>query len=162
MELLKEYLKFCITFKGRINRKVFLLYQLWFGSCLLFSYLLKTILLPENYTPPISISILSSILSIVFLFPLIVITFIGILSCCIKRSHDLNLSGWWYIIFTIALEVVIDDNRSSRLSGLLPFPIASGITLIVFLITTTLYVSLIFIKGTTSKNKYGPDPLKKL
>ncbi|WP_199555627.1 DUF805 domain-containing protein [Sandaracinobacteroides hominis] len=59
----------------------------------------------------------------------LVAIFLPMLSAAIRRLHDTDRSGWWYLI------------------GLVP--IVGGIVLLIFLI----------LKGTEGANRFGPDPL---
>ena len=57
-------------------------------------------------------------------------TIIPTLSITVRRLHDIDKSGWWYLISLI--------------------PLVGGIILIVFLAT----------EGTYGPNLYGPDPIE--
>ncbi|MEJ5978239.1 DUF805 domain-containing protein [Novosphingobium sp. PS1R-30] len=62
-------------------------------------------------------------------------TFIPNIAVTVRRLHDRDMSGWWYLGFFIA--------------GFIPFVnMISGIALIV----------LMFLDGTRGPNRFGPDP----
>ncbi len=63
-------------------------------------------------------------------------TVIPAITVTVRRLHDRNLSGWWYLAF-VAVSFV---------------PILDWISSIVLLVVMCL-------KGTDGDNKYGPDPL---
>lgn len=58
------------------------------------------------------------------------------LSVLVRRFHDRNLSGWWYL--------------ASIVVGIIPY-IGILASIAVFVITV--------LKGTEGDNKFGPDPL---
>lgn len=63
-------------------------------------------------------------------------TVLPTISVFVRRFHDINLSGWWYL--------------GCIIGGFIPY--------IGFLISLVPYV-IGFIKGTAGDNNYGPDPL---
>jgi uncharacterized membrane protein YhaH (DUF805 family) len=72
----------------------------------------------------------------------------------VKRLHDRNRSGWWIVLFFIApalLGKIADRLGDSSAADLLT-PIAFGLNLWGF-------VELMFLKGASGPNRYGPDPL---
>jgi len=101
---------------GRINRKVFL--WGWF-SLILVSILIETGITYffGQHSKGYSFAILPTAYSITVLF--------------IKRFHDLNKSGWFFL------------------------------TLLIPIVSLYFYLILIFKKGATGDNNYGPDPLEK-
>ncbi len=62
--------------------------------------------------------------------------FIPIIAVTVRRLHDRNMSGWWYLAALVA--------------GMIPF--VGFIASIALLVITIL-------KGTEGANKFGPDPL---
>jgi uncharacterized membrane protein YhaH (DUF805 family)/Tol biopolymer transport system component len=110
-----------ISAKGRTGRQTW-----WIASIILYVILfmlgfLQFSALASNNNSRIS-SLLLLILELVFVAAYIPVS--------VKRLHDLNKSGWYYLI------------------ALIPF-IGSSI----------LFVQLGFIKGTDGSNQYGDDPL---
>ena len=63
-------------------------------------------------------------------------TLIPAITVTVRRLHDRNLSGWWYLAY-VAVSFV---------------PVLDWISSIVLLVVMCL-------KGTDGDNKYGPDPL---
>jgi len=55
----------------------------------------------------------------------------------VRRLHDRNLSGWWYLGMILA--------------SFIPF---------VGFIASLAFLVVMCLKGTDGENKYGPDPLK--
>lgn len=102
------------TSKGRLNRK---------------RYIMRSLML-------LPVSMIGMLLIYTMVTPLIVIGFLLILSLCIpnvllaiRRCHDLNRSGYFYLLTAV--------------------PIANIIVPLM----------LLFQKGSTGPNQYGPDPL---
>ena len=137
--MLRKY----ISFSGRLNRKVFILYSLslFLVSFLFFStvsYIFEKFLMidinainsfagaqEQLTTFPV---LILAIITIIFL----VAMKIAAISLSVRRLHDLNRTGLWMLL------------------GMIP-----GINiLMIFLV-----IYLILAKGTTGRNKYGPDPL---
>lgn len=63
--------------------------------------------------------------------------FIPTIAVAVRRLHDRNMSGWWYLGFTVF--------------GFIPY--IGWVGSIVFLV-------ILALKGTDGDNKYGSDPLK--
>lgn len=92
-----------ISFKGRINRKTFLIQSLIVGllqlsNVFIMSYVQKTLLATTDTGTAIMslpISLLSLIVSISVM--------VFIISITIKRWHDLGQSGWWTLLNFIPL-----------------------------------------------------------
>lgn len=82
----------------------------------------------------------SMVIMLVLLVPFYlwaIITFPAMLAVTIRRFHDLNLSGWLYVLFAVL--------------GFVPFVnILSSLGLLV----------MMCIKGTDGTNKYGADPTR--
>lgn len=84
---------------------------------------------PELGTLPIIILILGGIFMLGMILPGIAVL--------VRRFHDRNLSGWWYLAAVVA--------------GFIPF--VGFLASIAVLVITVL-------KGTDGPNKFGPDPLR--
>lgn len=69
---------------------------------------------------------------------------------CIKRLHDVEMSGWWVIIPTVALYGSIFGTFVG--SAVISFPVA----FIILVAKCFLWVYLLFKKGTEGPNQYGP------
>lgn len=112
------------TFKGRTNRKEFIVFTIFF-----YTFIFATVsfekeireIFKEQFEEQIVLRLLLSL----FLLFLMIKLIVSNLSVTIRRLHDINLSGWWYILL-----------------GLNPL----------LLITT---IILCFLKGTPSPNRYG-------
>jgi uncharacterized membrane protein YhaH (DUF805 family) len=75
----------------------------------------------------------------------LIFIFIPALTITVRRLHDLNLSGYWnFIIIPISCCLTIDKYKN--------IPLIAGSILILFTL------SLIFIKGTPTTNRYGEPP----
>lgn len=73
-------------------------------------------------------------------------------SLSIRRLHDLNRTGWWYVVFLavplVALFLPVEYIIQS-----------TGIAFFLFL-SFLFFLYLLFFKGTAGPNNYGPDPLE--
>jgi len=76
------------------------------------------------------------------------------LATSVKRLHDRNKSGWWMIAFFAVPGLYKQfEDRLPDSYFLLPVAIA------VIILITWAFVELYFLKGTSSPNRFGPDPL---
>jgi uncharacterized membrane protein YhaH (DUF805 family) len=70
-------------------------------------------------------------------FLLVIASILPMISVVVRRFHDRNISGWWYLALFIL--------------GLVPYVgFLTGIA--IFIIT--------LLPGTEGPNKFGPDPLR--
>jgi len=108
-----------VTFSGRARRKEFWLFMLFYylGSIVLAFVDLSI----GTIDPETGIAPLSTIFSLVIFLPALAVG--------IRRLHDIDRSGWWFLIGFI--------------------PLIGFIVLIVF------YVK----QGTSGQNRFGEDPL---
>ena len=135
------------TIQGRLNRKPYIILSFALTVTLLFILMLfeqakeKFIIMNESdFISKVSESDIDIILLVVLLIiALVVLIFIGNVTLSIRRLHDLNLSGWWYML------ILILTNLSN--------------STILDLIALGFYIYLIFKRGTAGENKYGADPL---
>ena len=85
---------------------------------------------------------------------IVILCFIGQVTLTIRRLHDLNLSGWFYLLF------IIPDTLTAALYNESNF-IMKIISIVLTLIPVIFFLLLMFKRGTVSENKYGADPLSK-
>lgn len=128
-----------VTFSGRAQRSEYWWFQLFY----LLLALVITVLFfvvgggnafanpnnPSLGAGPTIILIIGGIAALGMFLPLISVT--------VRRFHDYNLSGWWYL--------------GGLLAGMIP--------LIGFLASIAVLVITI-LKGTDGPNNFGPDPLR--
>lgn len=76
----------------------------------------------------------------------LIFIFIPALTVTVRRLHDLNLSGYWNFMI-IPISCCLTINKYKNIS------LVAGLILILFTL------SLIFIKGTPSTNRYGERPI---
>jgi uncharacterized membrane protein YhaH (DUF805 family) len=88
---------------------------------------------------------------------LFMIAYVPGVSCAIRRLHDLDRSGWWYLLLFASVPVAmlpvlaIFDSLDN---------IASSIAIWLALASGALCLSYWFVqRGTIGDNRYGPDPL---
>lgn len=126
------------TFSGRASRSEFWWFQLFYVLCCLafgvLLFLAGAMQMPAESAqggfplPVIAVFIIAGILGLAALVPMIALQ--------VRRLHDRNMSGWWYLGVFVA--------------GFIPFlNFAASIALVVIDV----------LKGTDGPNKYGPDPL---
>ena len=90
--------------------------------------------------------------------PIFVVGIWFLTATTIKRLHDRNKSGWWIVAFFIApalLGSLVDrlDDESYAAFALAP---------VTFGFYAWGFVELLFFKGTSGPNRFGPDPLPKV
>lgn len=115
----------------------------------------------EFFSYSFGLNILSGVLALLFnnlpgsllssLFNIAVSIFFGYLGIClvIRRLHDLNKPGWYYLAFAGAM-------LSLAFIGQALFHVAIYIAIPLFLFCA---IAIYFVKGTDGDNQYGPDPL---
>ncbi len=128
-------------FQGRSRRReywMFTLLNVLVGVALFLLLLVAGVPLTAMDDPTQSVGVFSSGLMIVFGI-LVMIWLLAIIipsiAVTIRRFHDRNMSGWWYLGFIVA--------------GLIP--------LVGFLASIALIV-LMALPGTPGPNRFGPDP----
>ncbi len=123
------------TFKGRASRSEYWWFQLFnFLLILVFFGVLTGISATVGKDNPDGMSI--PILvggGLIYLLVMIV----PLLALQVRRFHDRNMSGWWYLMFFLA--------------GFIPV-VGKGTGLAVTIISC--------LKGTDGPNSFGPDPLR--
>lgn len=86
-----------LSTKGRINRKIFILYAISFILFCLF-LIIPTLLIVISTTDEIIVDISASIVSTLIELALLPSLFLGI-----KRLHDLDKSAVWIVLYVIPL-----------------------------------------------------------
>ena len=143
-----KFLKKIFTTQGRLNR---LPYNMYSFALLAISFV--TIFLMSMLQGVAStIEPISALVFALLAFVVGIMAFIGQVTLTIRRLHDLNLSGWYYLLYIIlsTLPAVIYNEESLTM-----MLIALAITLI----SLILPLFVIFKRGTVGENKYGSDPL---
>ncbi|MGO4566971.1 DUF805 domain-containing protein [Rhizobium sp. 2YAF20] len=124
------------TFSGRASRSEFWWFQLFYWLVLVAVALvagLVTAVFSDRHAGPSPLII--AIAAVAGLFALAM--FLPQLALQVRRFHDRNISGWWY------LGVLV-------LNSVPYIGFVSGIALIV----------IPLFRGTEGPNKFGPDPLR--
>ena len=163
MNSLKQYFKFHFSFRGRLNRKAYILIIL---KELLLIFLFAFALgvgIPALEHIEINKSIITLVIIILAsaFFPVIISVSVSQLTCIVKRLHDLNLSGYWLLLvgsLSFVGNVILELIELSVIS--LPFVIEMVVALLSLIIGLGSIICLLFIRGTKGDNKYGPDPLQ--
>ena len=105
-----------VTFSGRAARSQ---YWYWALFCILVgigSVVIDAALFPQSYMRPVN-----AIAELVLFLPTLAVS--------IRRLHDLDRSGWWFLLIFV--------------------PLIGGIWLLVWFC----------MRGTVGPNRFGPDPL---
>ena len=172
------------NFSGRASRKefwTFVLFNFIIGFIVgLLQFLIELVGLPFMlafdmiFNPAIFITVPINIIN--FIWGLLI--WIPSISISIRRLHDINRTGWWYllplpfnIVFIISLIIgiafFIGAEQSYSSSDADMFFAFGGVTIIVAIIfiifsVITNIVLLIFyiLKGTEGNNRFGADPLQ--
>ena len=156
MESLIQYFKYYFSLKGRLNRKAYFFIVLK-ADLLTFLYILSCALTAIILGQENKIIIISILVMFVFL---IVMISVQVIFCTIKRLHDLNLSGYWWLLLlllSLAFSFVRSIVELSFIQSFVVEVIAFFVGLLGFVFSICLFV----MKGTEGKNKYGYDPLEK-
>ena len=130
-------------FSGRASRSEFW----WFFLFCVLLYMLTFSLSVDDFGPPVESNaealFLSQALTSWFGVAFIV-TLVPSISISVRRFHDINMSGWWYVILQIA-----------------PSLLAQYIFIFSFISILTLFVYLYFmcVQGG-GENQYGINPLQ--
>ena len=162
MNLLKRYISFCLMYKGRINRKAFVLYS-WGLMGIFYFSILTLIFCSIIFSNSVEIYFKVFFALIVpIMFVLCLLSISGQMAIVVRRFHDLDLSSWWLLLYTIifvplALTIKLADEEIIKMVPSIKY-------LILFLyylsILSSIYI-LYFIKGSHGTNRYGPNPLQK-
>ena len=124
IESIKTCFKKYITIKGRAPRSEYWWFQAMFAPLFLFVVIMSE---AENLESSSELIILFYLLC----FVIVIISLIPVITVTIRRFHDTNKSGWYFLL------------------GFIP--------LVGSLIVTVMMIP----EGTKGKNKYGPNPLIK-
>ncbi len=147
------------TYHGRMPRKPFIILNLIFWSYVLLLYgLFKSEIIFQfsggslSFTSPFQLHIVpSEAFSVIFfllgLTWLIfnILLFIFMIFQTVRRLHDINRSGWWWLVTLITINIFSMNTPSGVLTVPLPFGLV-------------LDVILCIADGTVGPNQYGADP----
>lgn len=154
IDALKKHIRFYYSFKGRLNRKNFILLILESLCIIAFFFLLfmaSSLFVKKEQV------FVTTILIATFIVVGGIVVGLASTGIGVRRLHDLNLSGWWILLpFPFEILVKLQD----RGIQLLPPAVDLIVTIVDFIIVIGLTVLLWFIKGTKGENKYGPDLLQ--
>ncbi|MBB3461477.1 DUF805 domain-containing protein [Rhizobium sp. BK377] len=120
------------TFSGRASRSECWWFQLFYWLVLLAIFIIS-ILAPSGSrdAPAVTVAIITIVGGI-----FILAMFLPQVGLQVRRFHDRNISGWWYLALFIA--------------GFVPYlNVISGLTIFVISV----------LRGTDGPNRFGPDPL---
>ena len=153
MKCLKAY----FSFKGRLNRKPFLTFYQKMFAALLIALILST------FDDSNIMRIITAIFGWFVAAPLCLL---GVTSFPVKRLHDLNFSGRWFLIgvgilFSLDITLRVIEKVSSLKLQVAEETVflLENVTFIVFIPLFICLIILCFKKGVKGHNKYGPDPL---
>jgi uncharacterized membrane protein YhaH (DUF805 family) len=140
--LFGEWLDLLFSFKGRINRAKYWLTGLIYFVALFAYYILFSLFFsfPADFLGII----------LVFSVPMIPII-VSSVAVAIKRLHDRDKSGWWLLVFYLLPGVIGNIGPYTGMDFV--FQLAN-VALSIWAL-----VELGFLRGTSGRNQYGPDPL---
>lgn len=120
MNWLVDPFKKYIEFSGRASRKQYWMFMLFVVVIAMILGFFDGLMGTQIGETPQSVGVLSLIWSLAILLPSLSIT--------VRRLHDTNRSGWWFLISFI--------------------PLLGGVVLVVFMV----------MNGNAGSNQYGLDP----
>lgn len=143
----KEFKHDYFTFKGRLNRKPFLMRLMMLGAISIFFVLIVINAEPHLKEDPahFAVNVRKSLVFWVYYIPLIIAS----VSLGVRRLHDLNLSGWWMLLGSGALLSTVNTGNTA-------IDLAAAI---LFYIAQLFNLFLIFFRGTKGPNRFGEDPV---
>jgi uncharacterized membrane protein YhaH (DUF805 family) len=167
-----DWVWYLFKFEGRINRAKF-----WLAGLIIVCWMIFLVMLlfvpvgylfgwtqklhvsldnifavfdPQSYRD-VSRSDLGSIIVQAMVLPLVMWVF---LATAVKRLHDRDKSGWWIVPFFVLPGLYKQfEDRLPDSYFLLPVALA------VFVFMVWGFVEMYFLKGATSTNGFGPNPL---
>ncbi|WP_342077668.1 DUF805 domain-containing protein [Yoonia sp. SS1-5] len=129
------------TFKGRAPRSEYWWFFVFYMLVLLVPMLLLVLIgggmsMMDPTTGQGGLNIIGTILMVVMGIAMLAMI-IPSIAVVVRRFHDRNMSGWWYLGLIVA--------------GFIPF---------VGILASLAILVLMCLKGTDGPNNFGPDPLK--
>ena len=139
----KEFKHDYFSFKGRLNRKPFLMRLMMLGAISIFFVLIVINAEPHLKEDPahFATNVRKSLVFWVYYIPLIIAS----ISLGVRRLHDLNLSGWWMLLGSGALLSTVNTGNTA-------IDLAAAI---LFYIAQLFNLFLIFFRGTKGPNRFG-------
>lgn len=134
----KDAVRTCVkekyaTFQGRASRSEFWWFNLFVWIVAFPLGIIGFAFIDFNTGEPSTLSIVFFILAGVFWLAM----FIPLISATVRRFHDRNLSGWWYLLI-----------------------IAASMIPVVGWMASVAQIVICVMKGNDGDNRFGPDPLK--
>ena len=162
MKSIREYFKFHNSFKGRINRKAYIvnLIKELFVLLLYTGSFFMSVVSMEHLESKVVVVPCLIIMGIMF-FIVCITTATSQITSLVKRLQDLNFSSYWILLIfflQIALNVILRLIDASIIQ--VPFLVEIIILLTALILFLVCFIYLFCIKGTKGDNKYGPDPLQ--
>lgn len=167
-----RFTKGIITFSGRARRSEF-----WYG--IIFANLLSIAVGILNLLIAIPLILRDKPIEFLTVLPLLILNFtfamavcLAKISCCVRRLHDVEKSGWWVampfvpnlmlIIVVLATAILGHNTRGTLFTMDSPEAIISIISFMAILwifIASLIALMLFLVKpGTEGPNLYGADP----
>lgn len=135
------------SFDGRLGRQNF-----WIGSLILMLVMVVFIAVPVILSLP-------SVMVVIMIGVAVLLGFFASLAVTVKRLHDRDKSGWWYIVFFIVPNILAQFGEIFA-SGAPILALASYVPAIGISIWAFVEVGL--LKGSDGPNRFGSDPLAAL
>ena len=138
------------SFKGRIARLPCFLNSILLGFCLLIPLIPIFMLMALGDDNPIILS-----LSILLLSAVGIAYAWASTALVVRRLHDMNVSGWWYLWFTLTvcgIAFIAGFSNPHLSDGQNPLTILANLAQLIF------GLILLFNPGTKGPNQYGESP----
>lgn len=123
--------KYC-DFTGRASRSEYWWFQLFVIISIVVIALILTIVAKVITNDP-DVAMLIIFIPLGLLYLAILLPIIGLV---VRRFHDRDMSGWWYLLF-----------------------VALGFVPIVSFVSSVAMIVIAALPGTPGPNRFGPDPL---
>ncbi len=149
-----NHLRESMSFKGRTDRTNYIIFNVLYFLCLT---AIGVVLASYNiviFNEDNSIELLSSGSNYTIIL-LCIFACVLIIPINIRRLHDINLSGWWYLL-TFPLNLSIPALKFTNLE--INNETLEAIDTIFQKLSIAVSLIVMFWPGTKGENKYGPQP----
>ena len=158
LQRMRKFTQLLFSYKGRINRKTYLLYHVCgLGGYFLVTYTFIAFLIPERDTLHPELQYLLYVVQVLLGF-LGMLLLYGTLPISVKRLHDLSQSGWWLLlpgIVGILLKLIFGSRITNPVEA---FDVVFWLLTLDMLVPFVAFIFLCCLPGTKDKNRYGEMP----
>lgn len=158
LQRMRKFTQLLFSYKGRINRKTYLLYHICgLGGYLLVTYTFMAFLIPEREILHPELQYLPYVVQVLLGFLGMVLIY-GALPISVKRLHDISRSGWWLLLIGgvgILIKLIFIPRITSPVKA---FDAALWLLISDMLVPFVAFIFLCCLPGTEGKNRYGEMP----